>query len=105
MSHGTLRRHLRPAAAAALLVLGQARAGEPLPEPLTLDAALAHADGDHPALALSRARLAALEADAARIGARDAIDIGASLEARVVDPPDSSVDQSHNDSRAILYAR
>lgn len=105
MSHGMLRRQLLAAAAAALLVLGQARAGEALPQPLTLDAALALAGSDHPALALSRARLAALEADAERVAARDAIDIGASLEARVIDPPDAATDQGRNDSRATLYAR
>ncbi len=93
------------AAVILLLSCAQAQAADPLPEPLTLDDALRLAGADHPALALSRARLAQLEADADRIAARDAIDIGAALEARVVDPPSTADDQSNNDSRAILFAR
>jgi outer membrane protein TolC len=54
---------------------------------------------------LSQARLAAREAAAERIAARDALDIGASLEARVIEPSSIAVDQSRNDSSATLYAR
>ncbi len=92
-------------AAAILLSLTLMVDADPLPEPLTLDDALQLADGDHPALALSRARLAQQEAEAARIAADDAIDIGATLEARVVDPPSSALDQDNNDSRATLFVR
>jgi len=100
------RRCWRSAAAAVLLLsLATAQAAEPLPEPLTLKDALRLAGTDHPAIALSRARLAQLQAEAERTAARDGVDIGASLEARVVDPPASSDDQSNNDSRAILFAR
>ena len=93
--------------AAAVLLLSSATtlAAEPLPEPLTLEDALRLAGADHPAIALSRARLAQLQAEAERTAARDEIDIGASLEARLIDPPSSSDDQSNNDSRAILFAR
>jgi outer membrane protein TolC len=80
-------------------------AAEPLPEPLTLEDALRLAGKDHPAIALSRARLAQLQAEAERTTARDEIDVGATLEARVVDPPSSSDNQSNNDSRATLFAR
>ncbi len=93
--------------ATAVLLLSSATtlAAEPLPEPLTLEDALRLAGADHPAIALSRARLAQLQAEAERTAARDEIDIGASLEARLIDPPSSSDDQSNNDSRAILFAR
>jgi outer membrane protein TolC len=93
--------------AAAVLLLSSATtlAAEPLPEPLTLEDALRLAGADHPAIALSRARLAQLQAEAERTAARDEIDIGASLEARLIDPPSSSDDQRNNDSRAILFAR
>lgn len=93
--------------ATAVLLLSSATtlAAEPLPEPLTLEDALRLAGADHPAIALSRARLAQLQAEAERTAARDEIDIGASLEARLIDPPSSSDDQGNNDSRAILFAR
>lgn len=93
--------------AAAVLLLSSATtlAAEPLPEPLTLEDALRLAGADHPAIALSRARLAQLQAEAERTAARDEIDIGASLEARIIDPPSLSDDQRNNDSRAILFAR
>jgi outer membrane protein TolC len=92
---------------AAVLLLSSATmlAAEPLPEPLTLEDALRLAGADHPAIALSRARLAQLQAEAERTAARDEIDIGASLEARIIDPPSISDDQRNNDSRAILFAR
>lgn len=106
MTTGTRRgQRWHPAAATLLLALATALAAEPLPEPLTLEDALRLAGTDHPALALSRARLAQLQAQSARTAARDGIDIGATLEARVVDPPDTSDDQSNNDSRATLFAR
>jgi outer membrane protein TolC len=93
--------------ATAVLLLSSATtlAAEPLPDPLTLEDALRLAGADHPAIALSRARLAQLQAEAERTAARDEVDIGASLEARLIDPPSSSDNQSNNDSRAILFAR
>ncbi len=99
------RRLWHTAAAALLLSWTLSYAADPLPEPLTLDDALHLAGTDHPALALSRARQTQLEADAERIAARNAIDIGATLEARVIDPSSIAVDQSNNDSRATLFAR
>jgi len=93
-------------AAALLMSLAPSMViAEPLPEPLTLEDALRLAGADHPALALSRARLAQREAESERIAARDAVAIGATLEARVVDPPSSAADQGSNDSRATLFAR
>jgi len=98
-------RRWRSAVATLLLGLATPLAAEPLPEPLTLEDALRLAGTDHPSLALSSARLAQLQAQAARTAAQDGIDIGATLEARVVDPPSTSDDQSNNDSRATLFAR
>jgi outer membrane protein TolC len=100
-----IRRLWQLAAAAPLLSCSLSLAADPLPEPLTLEDALQLAGSDHPALALSRARLAQQEAEAARVAARNAIDIGASLEARAVNPPSTALDQGHNDSRATLFAR
>jgi len=99
------RRLWRTAAATLLSSLALTLSAEPLPEPLTLEAALQLAGTDHPALALSRAELAQQEAEAERIAAGDAIDIGATLEARVIDPPSNALDQGNNDSRATLFVR
>ena len=98
-------RQWRIAAAAFLLSIATMLAAEPLPDPLSLEDALRLAGADHPSIALSRARLARLQAEAKRTAARDEIDIGATLEARVIDPPSSSDNQSNNDSRATLFAR
>jgi hypothetical protein len=73
---------------AMLLSLATALAAEPLPDPLTLEDALRLAGADHPAIALSRARLAQLQADAERTAARDEVDIGASLEALLIRQPE-----------------
>jgi outer membrane protein TolC len=75
-----------------------------LPEPLTLAAALQAGD-DHPSVALGEARLARLEAEAEQVQARDDVELGAALEARVIDPSETATDQGHDDSRATLYAR
>jgi len=87
-----------------LLSFGLTVTAAPLPEPLSLEDALL-AGSNHPALALSRARLAQSEAEAQLVMARDAVDIGATLEARVIEPASSSDDQSNNDSRATVFAR
>jgi outer membrane protein TolC len=99
------RQGWRLAVTVLLLSLARVPAAEPLPEPLTLEDALRLAGSDHPTLALGRARLALMEAQADRVAARDAIDIGATLEARVIDPSPSADDQGNNDSRATLFAR
>lgn len=79
-------------------------AAGPLPDPLTIEAAL-QAGGDYPSLALGRAQLAERKAHADEVLAQDGLDVGATLEARVVDPPSTALDQSNNDSRAVLFAR
>lgn len=77
----------------------------PLPEPLTLEAALAAADQSHPALDAGAARR-----DAADAGLQSVLGAGdpqVSLigELRYVEPPSGLGDPSHNDSQARLVAR
>ncbi len=98
------RRGRRPAVAGLLFFVALAALAAPLPDPLSLEAAL-QAGGEHPSLALSQARLAQLEAEADQVMAQDAVDVGATLEARMIDPSDIAVDQSNNDSRATIFAR
>jgi outer membrane protein TolC len=95
----------RSAAASLLLPLATSLVAGPLPEPLSLEDALGLADSDYPVLALSRARLAQLQAEEERTAALDEVDIGATLEARVIEPPSTSDNQSNNDSRATLFVR
>jgi outer membrane protein TolC len=100
------RRRRWPCRAAGWLVLALAvrLSAQTLPDPLTLEDALLLAGDNHPSLALSRATLAEAEADAGRTAARDDLDIGARLEARLIDPSKVADDQSNNDSQATLYA-
>ena len=88
-----------------LLLFATQLSAAPLPEPLQLEDALRLAGNDHPTLALSQARLAELEADARQTAADDDLDVGARLEARLIEPSDAATDQSHNDSNARLFAR
>ncbi len=105
---GTRRHGLRPILAVLGLLLhlpAAGLAGQALPEPLSLGEALRLAGENHPLLSASRADIESLQADAARAYARDDIDIGARLQARFIEPSDVATDQSHNDSRAALFAR
>lgn len=88
-----------------LLTMPPLAAAPPLPDPLRLEDALMLAGEGHPLLAASRAELETVEASAASTFAKDDIDIGASLEARLIEPSSAADDQSNNDSRAALYAR
>lgn len=78
---------------------------EPLPEPLTLEAALALADGDHPDMMRARGRLQAARAARAEVDAESGVYLGMELAARVIEPSDASAFQQHNDSFARLYVR
>jgi outer membrane protein TolC len=78
---------------------------EPLPEPLTLQAALALADADHPELALRRSDLALAEARREAAAADDDFDTRLRLNARYVDDSNLAVQQQNNDSRAVLLLR
>jgi hypothetical protein len=101
---GGKRRWRRVAAGWSLLAVAVQLPAAPLPDPLTLEDALRLAGDNHPSLALSRAALAGAEAGAERTAAQNDVDIGARLEARLIDPSQNADDQSSNDSRAGLYA-
>ena len=101
---GRNRRWHRGVAGWSLLAVAVQLQAAPLPDPLTLEDALQLAGDNHPSLALSRADLAEAEAGAERTAAQNDVDIGARLEARLIDPSDDADDQSRNDSRARLYA-
>lgn len=88
---------------ACLVCSGQAGA-DSLPDPLTLEAALA-AGAAHPSVALGQAGLALEQAEADAVHARNELEIGAALVARTVEPSDGALDQRRNDSRALIYAR
>ncbi len=105
MTGGARTRASRRCLAIACLLLHAAAAAQPFPEPLHLQDALELAGTSHPLLTAGRAELEQLEAAAARIEARDDIDIGARLAARLIEPSDAALDQSSNDSRAELFAR
>jgi outer membrane protein TolC len=102
---GRNRRWRCRAAAWSWLAVAAQLSAATLPDPLTLEDALLLAGDNHPSLALSRATLAEAEAGASRTAARDDLDIGARLEARLIDPSDVADDQSNNDSQATLYAK
>ncbi|MGF1642674.1 MAG: TolC family protein [Thiotrichales bacterium] len=74
----------------------------PLPEPLTLEAALEHAGVDHPALALAQAELAQARALRDRAAADDDLSFDLSLQARRIEPNALALDQGNDDSRAVL---
>lgn len=81
------------------------QAQQALPDPLTLEAALALADDPHPALEVASARLDAARAEQQRAGARDGLEIGVEGRLRVIEPSDAAADQDNNDSSARLYLR
>ncbi|MGF1546383.1 MAG: TolC family protein [Thiotrichales bacterium] len=75
---------------------------QPLPEPLTLETALEAASSDHPALALAQAELAQTLALRERAAAEDDLTLDLSLQARRIEPNELALDQSSDDSRAVL---
>ncbi|MDZ7663512.1 TolC family protein [Thiohalophilus sp.] len=74
----------------------------PLPEPLTLEKALALADEPHPELQIAEARIRAAEAElqGARAGDDTAIYVDGALA--YVAPPDYALNQDNDDHRLIL---
>lgn len=80
-------------------------AQQPLPDPLTLEAALALADEYHPVLDEAAARVDAARAGLAEAGAKDSLQLGFEGRARLVQPVHISPDRSANDSAARLYLR
>ena len=82
-----------------------ARAAEPLPDPLSLADALAHASPDLPEIELALAARDAAQARLAEARALGGVRLSALGELRAVDPSDASPDRSNNDSRARLTLR
>lgn len=85
--------------------LVQAETIEPLPEPLTLEYALALASEDHPEMISVEALRA--EARAEQLGAKADDALSASLEGRLrwVGPPSIAEDDSRDDHKLSLYLR
>lgn len=80
----------------------EAKGPEPLPDPLTLEAAMAIADKVHPDVMLSAARIDA--ANAGLLGAQSASDatLTFSAQLRGVEPHERLGDRERNDSQAAL---
>lgn len=74
-----------------------------LPEPLTLEYALGLVEEMHPDMLLARARLNS--AHAGRMEAESSYGLKASIQARArwVDPSDTAINRSHDDSHVGLY--
>lgn len=100
-----VRRFWRPALAALACAAAAAGAAEPLPDPLTLEHALSLASEDHPSVVLSKAEVAAAEAERAQADAEDGLYAAARLNARYIDDSNVPVQQKNNDSRALLLVR
>lgn len=73
-----------------------------LPEPLTLQDALALADEPHPELTIAEARLQAAEATIKSAAADTDLDIYLNGALRYVEPPAYSPDQTHDDNTLTL---
>jgi outer membrane protein TolC len=99
------RRRAGVLAAALCCAALAATAAEPLPDPLSLGHALSLAADDHPSLALSRAEMAAAEAERAEVDAENGLYAAARLNARYIDDSNVPVQQKSNDSRALLLVR
>ncbi|WJW76128.1 TolC family protein [Thiohalobacter sp. IOR34] len=84
------------------LVAGLLPAAEPLPEPLTLAAALRFADAGHPDLQLAAAGIEAARAEGLRARALTGVRASLEAEARYVGVSPLAADTSPNDSRARL---
>ncbi len=74
-----------------------------LPEPLSLDHALALADEPHPALQAAAAETDIAQAQLDRAHADYAFNAGVKAEATWIEPAQFAFDQSHNDSQASLF--
>ena len=79
--------------------------GQPLPDPLSLETALSLAQDAHPAVMQAEAErdLARFSLDANE--AQDGLNVYLEGRARWIDPPDISIDQTHDDHKLSLIAR
>lgn len=88
-----------------VLLAGPAAAQEPLPDPLSLEAALAHASARLPELELALAEREAADAALAEARALSGVRLTAVGELRAIDPSDISPNRDRNDSNARLTLR
>lgn len=77
----------------------------PLPEPLTLEAAFNGINQQHPLLESAAANKSMAESELMTARASDDLTVGATLEARRIDPSDIALNRDTNDSRAIITAQ
>ncbi len=76
-----------------------------LPDPLTLQQALAYADAPHPDTEIAEANLAGAEARARAVDADTNFELIADLTPAYVDPADSALQPAQGDSMAVLTLR
>lgn len=88
-----------------LCLVASAHAVEPLPEPLTLEQALALADEVDPGLQQARAEVDLAHAAVLEAEARDGINVWLEGRARWIEPADNTADDSHDDHKVSLFAR
>ncbi len=101
---GSIRGVLAGMAALAVALLAHAGPAT-LPEPLTLQAALAAVAPDHPDLARAGADSARARAERDAAEARYGLGATLEVEARYIDPSPLAPDPAHDDSRASLVLR
>ncbi len=75
----------------------------PLPQPLTLEAALRYADAVHPDLLVAQAALDAARAERQAIEARNGFNLDLEARLRWIDPLPVAIDQSVEDHRLALF--
>ncbi len=75
----------------------------PLPQPLTLEAALRYADALHPDLLVAQAALDAARAEREAIEARNGFNLDLEARLRWIDPLPTAIDQSVEDHRLALF--
>ncbi len=91
-----------------LLVLShavQAESGNPLPQPLTLEQALALVEGEHPTMQQARAGQLVAQARSQSSDAEDDISVSLEARARWVQPPTSQSDEPVDDHKGSLFVR
>jgi len=76
-----------------------------LPEPLTLEYALSLSDANQPDLEQAIAELDLAQARERSAQSNGGLNISAQLRGRYVEPSDVSIDRSHDDNSASLFAR
>ncbi len=109
LRHGGRNALFKPIGLLGLLLAGgpvwSAGAEAVLPEPLTLEYALSRSDAEQPELEQAFADLDLAQARARNAQSTTGLTISAQLRGRYIEPSDLSVDRSHDDSSASLFAR